>query len=87
MKGYNLQQNPKSQGEIPIEFGPSNPERIRTVDHSSVRIGVRDFEMSKSLVNENLEIAKHDIAIQSQPLIQAEIKASSAYRTSGNRSS
>jgi hypothetical protein len=63
----------KSQGEIPIESGPSNPERIRTVDHSSVRIGVRDFEMSKSLVNENPEIAKRDIAIQSQPLIQAEI--------------
>jgi hypothetical protein len=63
----------KSQGEIPIESGPSNLERIRTVDHSSVRIGVRDFEMSKSLVNENPEIAKRDIVIQSQPLIQAEI--------------
>ena len=59
--------------KITIEFGPSNPERIKTVDHSSVRIGVRDFEMSKSLVNENPEIAKHDIAIQSQPLIQARI--------------
>ena len=59
--------------KIAIESGPSNPERIKTVDHSSVRIGVRDFEMSKSLINENPEIVKHDIAIQSQPLIQARI--------------
>jgi hypothetical protein len=53
----------KNQGEIPIESGPSNLERIRTVDHSSVRIGVRDFEMSKSLVNENPEITIRDFAI------------------------
>ena len=33
-------------------------------------MGVRDFERSISLVNENPEIAKRDIAIQSQPLMQ-----------------
>ena len=67
-KNYDIE-NPDI-AKITIESGPSNPEWIKTVDHSSVRIGVRDFEMSKSLVNENPEIAKRDIAIQSQPSMQ-----------------
>ena len=57
-----------------------NPDWIWTVylyGHVAARrahrqFGVRDFEMSKSLVNENPEIAKRDITIWSQPLIKIE---------------
>jgi hypothetical protein len=44
---------------------------IWTVDHSPGRsFGDRDFEISRTHCNRNSEIAKRDIAIQSQPLSQ-----------------
>jgi hypothetical protein len=50
--------------EIASESGPSDPEMIRTVDHSPYRsIGDRDFEMPKSLDIKNSEIAICDFPI------------------------